>query len=604
MLVIAPTIFAAIVVLFTDAVNITIPLFVQISCTRPPCAANTPALPVVPLVAGIVYVAWCLRAAPRVTRALLWGIGLGVLAAMYVGLGRAVAVPFSNDFFGFPYRAYALGYLALATMSAVAVSVASARELTPRGDAARAILAVVVAVLIQLLQAGMLTIGGAVVVGGALGIALERLVPLQVRERLRPNERAMVIVTLVLALAFRAIFGIQTLLRTGPGMAFALGSDDGDAYYGYAVAIASDPSRVADVLAGNAGFPPAYSLFLAGIFALSRESIGAVIITQALLAVAATYLIYRLALPFAGPWVAVIAAALFAVDANIIQNGSTLTAEAILVPLTLLALWSLTRYAATTQFRWLLLSALAFALAFITRNNIFVVVLAAVGWLAVIERKHLGRFLRDGGLLVVACLVAAAPVGIVTAAREGSPRLTNQLAAVTWENEDGAGITIENGFLNRRGISPFRDLGGSVRAFASDPVPVIGFLAVAAPQRVDALLFSVNPGLSDPVTIVNSALIPTTYGHLIEVLLAVSLAVGIAIYVIRRPHREYAAIGLLVAYMVAYFALFAFVFPPRQAFRYRIPVEPIVFIGQAVGLVVMARSLLGMWRRQPVGKVQ
>ena len=47
--------------------------------------------------------------------------------------------------------------------------------------------------------------------------------------------------------------------------------------------------------------------------------------------------------------------------------------------------------------------------------------------------------------------------------------------------------------------------------------------------------------------------------------------------------------GLLGLYLVVYLALFSFVFPPRQAFRYRIPIEPVLFVGQAAVLAIAAR---------------
>lgn len=582
--------FAAAVILFTNSVVVRIPLFVQFACPHPPCLTNTPGLPVVPLLAGIAYVLVLVRVPP--VRAAAWGLGLGIVAAGSVGLARTAAIPFGNEYFGLPYRLYAVGYVGAVTFLTATAVARFAGESSPRGAAARALLAVLAGTALQQLGERSLPIGGTLAVALGAGIAASRWRPLALA---MPREHAVLIAVVTIAFAFRAIFGLQALARTGPGMAFALGSDDGDAYYKYAVAIAADLRNVGDVLAGNAGFPPAYSGFLATIFALTRESLAAVIVAQAALGAAATLLIQRIARPLLGAAAALIAAALFAFDGNIVQNGSTLTAEAILIPLTLFGLWALIRYHASARARWLLAAAAAFGIAFVTRNNILVALGAAIGWSAFVTRREPLRMVRDVAVFAAAILIAAAPVAVATAAREGTPRLTNQLASTTWENEDEAGIAMENGFLNRRGINPFRDLGGSLRVIVSDPLPVLGFLAIAAPQRVGALLFSVEPGVSDPVTIVNPAVLPTTYGDLVKLVLAASLLVGAIRYVIRRPAGQHDEITLIVAYTAAYIALFAFVFPPRQAFRYRIPVEPFAFMCEAVGLLLIARALLGIW---------
>ncbi|HUE86546.1 MAG TPA: hypothetical protein VMO26_10750 [Vicinamibacterales bacterium] len=56
------------------------------------------------------------------------------------------------------------------------------------------------------------------------------------------------------AIAARAAFGLLTLSRTGPGLAFAYASDD-DAYFKLASALAADPAELGYVLAASA-FPP------------------------------------------------------------------------------------------------------------------------------------------------------------------------------------------------------------------------------------------------------------------------------------------------------------------------------------------------------------
>jgi hypothetical protein len=48
-------------------------------------------------------------------------------------------------------------------------------------------------------------------------------------------------------------------------------------------------------------------------------------------------------------------------------------------------------------------------------------------------------------------------------------------------------------------------------------------------------------------------------------------------------------------YSLLYIAVFVFLFPPYHAFRYRIPVEPVRFLLEAGGAIVIARAVRDAW---------
>jgi 4-amino-4-deoxy-L-arabinose transferase-like glycosyltransferase len=367
---------------------------------------------------------------------------------------------------------------------------------------------------------------------------------------------------------------------------FALDSDDGQSYYRYASLLYADPLALPAVLGANEGFPPLYSIFLAVIFGASRGSLAVVIVAQAVLASVSALLLFRLGRDAVSVPVGLAAAALFATDKNIVQNQATLTAEAILVPLILFALYSLFRYRSTQKFGWLAGCALSVAAIFVTRNLLISVLPVAMLWLWLVGQRRF--FIRDSATLLATAVLVALPIGIVTLQTEGRMRFTNQLAGLGYEYVGKGDMTIENQFLLDRGINPFADPVGSVGRVVSDPLPVLGFFAIAVPQRLSYLLFSSSPGASDPLLVINPGLFPNSYGDLVEIVFAVATLIAPVVVLRRRLYRR-PEIMLLCLYLFVYLTLFAFVFPPRQAFRYRIPIEPVVFLAQAAVLTIAVR---------------
>lgn len=532
------------------------------------------------------------------------GVTAALVAALGAGLIVTATLPFSDPYVGTPYRVYALGFVFAAAFAVSGWLSRSMRAPSPTAFVALFALPVIGALAVaaaSVLPRGGLVVGAAAFLGIGAGATLSRsrLADAQLR-RIRSLRAGYVLATVVVvAFVLRVIYGLQALLRLGPGMAFALASDDGPAYYTYAHAVYMDPTAAGAVLSNSSGYPPLYSFFLASLFALTRENLAVVVVVQAILASVSTALLYLLARDLAGRAVALTATALFAMSQNLIQSQATLTPEAILVPTILAALYCAGRYQREARARWLVATAGLLGFAFITRNLIFVLTIGLLLWLLAHKRGTLLSWVRDVAVVLAVTLLAAIPVAIATAVQDGAPHFTNQAAGVTWEYESNSGITVENTFLTERGINPLRDPIGSALRSVADPLPVLGFLASAVPQRVSALMFFPTIGSSDPLFLVNPAQYPSPFGQIAELLLVVALIIG-ALWLLRGAgSRRSHMVGLLVAYVLIYIALFAFVFPPRQAYRYRIPIEPIVQIAQAVGLVVMTRSAIRAWRSTP-----
>lgn len=586
--------FAIVSVALLGTLLLPVPLYVPPGCTD--CLLNVARLPVVPFIAALLLAVTTDREV-GLRRRLVRGLALGLGAAAYAALLDAAVIPFHDAYFTTLYRAYALGYVALATAVAALAAFTLARRagaVATRRFARRLVLVGVIAIAAAVVR-GELLVAAAALAGAGAGALASRAERARVAlsTRVGPSQAALGLA--LVAFALRVLFGLQTLARTGPGHAFSVASDDGESYYANAVAMVGDFGYAEAVLRAADGFPPLYSFFLWAIFTVTNESMATVIVVQAAFAGAASVLVYLIGRRYGSPWVGVLAAFLFAMDQNLIQNQSTLTTEAVFVPMLLLGLWALVRYCSDRRWRWFALAAITFSLVFITRNLVALVAAAAAIWLFWLSPRRPRRAALQAALLVAAIVIAASPVAIATGRTETRPRFTNQLADTGWEYVDRTPYVVENGFLIERGIRPFSDPGGSVAAVARDPLPVIGFFAGAVPQRLRYLLFSVEPGSSDPLTITNPATFPNRYAQLVDVVLVLAAIVAVVTAIRRRAWRTHPELALFALFVLLYLALFAFVFPPRQAFRYRIPIVPLLMIAESVGLWLLARVAARAW---------
>lgn len=572
-----------------------IPVTLYANMTGTPYHDNVPNIPVIPLVGGVALgIVAALPNRPGL-RDGLRGLTVGVAAVLYIGLMKAVELTFQDPYFTLPYRIYGVAFLTLATLL-----VAFFAWRIVRGDVpiARphllgwALVCVIGAASLSAIAARDIAPGVVALVAGGVGVyvAERRLIRVPAI-----SERAALISLVAVTLGFRSIFGLQALLRTGPGAAFAAASDDGPQYFDHASAIYADLGAITKVLAANDGFPPAYSVFLAATLAVGNGSLGVAVVAQAILAAVGAALLYILARRIGGSAVAFVATVLYATEQNMIQIQSTLTPEALLIPTALLAMWALVRYRDTRSSRWMAIAATAMAFAFVSRNNVGVaLIVASVLWLGIFMRDRI-RTARDMLIIAAAFVVFVTPIALATVQIDGKPRITNQLAGVGYEIDGrGDGITVENGFLIARGINPFKDPIGSLERIVADPIPVIGFLATAAPQRLSTLLFFIPSGVSDPRNIVAPAQFPNPYGQALDLILVAALVVAVVMVVARRSWRR-PETALLLAYTVLYVSMFLFIFPPRHSFRYRIPIEPVLFIAQGAGVLVIASVISRLW---------
>lgn len=549
-------------------------------------------VPVLPLIAGVTFAA-AFRTNERWSTIGVYGLLLGVAGAMYVGLLTSVSFAVSSEYVSAPYRAYAVAYLVM--ISVLAVS--GTRSLLEQRDRVSTALAVAAAATIVVAVAGAAARGELVAAGTASAAAVTgALVPVAViRNVLRLRVSAALIAGFIAVVSFgmRVAFGLQALTRLGPGRPFTLASDDGDSYYAGALTVLNEADGLQLALT-NTWFPPGYTMFLATALG-PGEDFARVIIAQAALAGLATFFVYLIARSVVSPRLALMAAALFALDVDLIGASATLTAEALLLPLLLLALLGLIRYERSRVFGWLLVSAASVALAYMTRNLALVLVVAAVVWLVTLQWRMPRLLARDVATITIAVLLATVPTALATG-QSGALRLTNQSAIVAFDTPVN-GVTIDNQELLSHGIHLTKDpVLGAVRLLA-DPLFTLSFFSRAIPNRVSTLLFSPSNGTFDPLTIVNAAYFPSAFGQLVALIGVGLVAVAIVLFFVRKVYARRPAATLLALFAGLYVAVFALVFLPSHPYRYRLPVEPVMYVAEVAALGYLIRRIRVMIRR-------
>lgn len=526
----------------------------------------------------------------QLRRAIAIGLVVGLAGAFALAAVQTAAQARTMQLRG-PYALWSMGYV----LTAAAALTGAGASVWARGDRifGTALLTVAASVPVMAAATGALVVLALTAIGTGAGLVLGVTRPqaLGLASRLLASPRATIAIVVAATFLTRLAFGLQLQAVHGSGPGFAVASDDGDTYYRYARMILGGTDGALQVFA-NGTYSPGYPVLLAVMLWLGSVTFVLVIALHALLAAAAAALVVVLARQAGGHAIAVGAGTLFAAQQNLIQIQSTFTTEALLLPALLLYTFALVRYDETRLLRWIVIAGGAMAVAILTRNVIAIFALVGVWWL--IARATAGRrrpALAHGLVLVALAAVAILPTAYATWAVTGSPRLANQATSLSWEIGTGTweAVAPSNVRLVERGLSPFRDPGGTLARFLADPLPVLSFYAEVVPRRVVTLLFRPNFGQFDPLTIVSSGAERSALAELITTLTAAALAAGI-VAGLRQSGSRGAVAGLLVAFVATYLVLFSLVFAPLHPVRYRVPIDPYLIVLQSTGVVFVATA--------------
>jgi len=369
------------------------------------------------------------------------------------------------------------------------------------------------------------------------------------------------------------LFGLAVVVRVLVGLAylhggdtpFVLASDDGDAYVASARWLATgEPIVLTPRLAAKwtlaapdpaARWPAAYWLLLAAQYRLLGYQHVSTLVVQALLGGALTLAAYALArqlLPARWP---VVAAVLVACSSTLVYLASTLSAEALYVPLIVLGLALLVRRPVGCA----LLAGAAFGLAEATRPLALPIFLIALAWRA-----------RAAPLLLGGFAVVLAPFVLRDLLVQGHVALLSVGGAAAFHDAHGVGQLGPD--LAGLGVDPYaRGVSSSLLAVAAQPVQVAAAMTAALPQRLTVLFISGGwAPIGEPLL---SAL---PVGVTLAARLAiVALAAYGALSLLYQPTTRRVAI-LLVATTLA--VLVPALVLGLPLVRYRAPADPLLLI--------------------------
>lgn len=397
-----------------------------------------------------------------------------------------------------------------------------------------------------------------------------------------PSRWELVTLVAILVVAVGARMLLVTSFSNAHGLDFAATSDDGPSYDDISWMFAT--GRAGEVPKDHY-FYNAYILFLSPLFAIAGHSFLFVGFVQALLGAVTAWATYWLARRLAGPPVALVAAAVVAIDGLLIEMSASIGTEAVAVPFLVVTLVLLVRgqELSSTRSRLLLVAAAGalLGLSAATRDVMVGLPVFLAPWVAwaTWRRKRSVPAAAVATALLFACVIAVwLPFSIY-----------RQRFALTTEYTAPVAYSLGHEELERLGISVRAGIGPSLAVVAARPGDVAGAFAHEMWSKWDRLFFSTSYGTFDPTYLVQSSL----YARTLEVYFLVALGAGVVLLARRRTAALETRVLLLSLPLYA-IAAHVVLFHANAAGRYRSPYD-IVFAVAFAFAAVQGGALV--WRR-------
>lgn len=438
----------------------------------------------------------------------------------------------------------------------------------PATIAGLAMLAVVAcAVLVGLFRGRMLLQSRAV---GRLGAYLAR------------HQAAVALAGAVLLFVLTVAFNVALVRQVGPQ--FPLAADDGDFYDDLGWAMATDtPYRTFEHIEDSWSFrSPGYPAFVALVYSIFGRDFVALGVVQGAVGSLLPVVIWSLARRAFDSEVAAVAALLTGTSGLLVSALATLRSEAIFAVVGAVLLWALVESVDGPRRRRMLAAALAgelFAYGVLVKPQLLLFgPVAAAWWLyRAVPRGSTGSVLARMAVAGIFAAIVAAPAVARDVAVNGSPTIVGTSHATeTWHINYAGARLIPLGVTRP-------DPGLLLEAFRRHPAEVGAILAQEVPFAF--YLYFLGPwfGKSDPVQLQRTS-------DLAHVLNGYVLAAGLLGLLLWRAWARGAAVRVLVLLFVAVNSavVLAIAYP---AVRYRIPLDPLLFLWVAAGIAWLAREV-------------
>lgn len=388
------------------------------------------------------------------------------------------------------------------------------------------------------------------------------------------------------ALLFGLVVAFNLALVRQLGPRFPLNFDDGDFYddLGWAYATGT-PYRTFAHVEHTWGFrSPGYPFFVALVYFLFSRNFLMLGVAQAFVGMLVPILVYLLGKRLFDVSVAGLAALLAASSGLVISILVGLRSEAAFVVVSVVLLWALIRAAdsatALRRLLWLASSGATFAYGVLAKPQMLAFAPVMAAWLIYVEwRRHrpLQWVVAEAAVLAIAAAAVLAPVFARDVEVNG--RLT--IIGTSHANETWL-LNYAGARLAELGIT-LPSLSLFVQVFQQRPLEVATVLVQEVPRNV--LEYFIGPwlGKGDPILLqryTDYARNMTYYAHALGLL---GLVVGFRWRQARAPQvlvLAYVAVNSLVVIALAY-----------PAVRYRIPLDPLLFLWVAAAAVWLFRSI-------------
>jgi hypothetical protein len=404
------------------------------------------------------------------------------------------------------------------------------------------------------------------------------------------SERRRIVFIFVMALCLRVAFGLNIVSKTG--LAFPTASDDGRTYDMMSERLSIDALYLRNPEFTPSGFEPGYSFFLGLIYKIFGRSFYMATIIQSIIGSIVPVLVYLLANVIIDRRVALVGALWASLDQGLIMMSCVLGQESLYIPLLMFAIYIITTYVASSDSRMDIIrsfaAGIALGFAAVVRSVIVYFIPVIVSFIFFLKNdKAFWARTRNAMLILVFACGSIAPLTYLNYLNSGKYYLLTQPKPITqWESDEGYGYYFPgNAALARMGVNPFKDMRGSIKSIAREPVKFVSILSDLLPRRTVAFFFAYNFGFFDPVYLINAAKLANRFASNLEFYIALAVLYGFVL-IVRNAHWRRKAWPMIL--VILYYAFVHVVICRMGNIRYRAPIHPYLIIFGALGIITVS----------------
>jgi len=443
-------------------------------------------------------------------------------------------------------------------------------------------------------------------------LARQKAIIETIRRSLKPLSRVVTdrrfLMALVFCVAFLARYLFLANLLRIEGADYPLASDDGPTYDRWARIGAKDP--MVFLRESPFYFKVFYSVLPALVYRVFGHSYCVLGVIQSLLGALVALGIFVLTSMILGKRsAAFIASCGIAMNSTLIHLSTTITTEALYIPLIVFFITLVLYYRESAHDRkakaLLSLAGLLCGIAAVVREIALGIGVFVALWILIWGRPYLrSGFMRRTRDAIILLFFMAIPVLFITSInyrntgefylvykgqeiRDQSGEIVGWRKAGSYEwivksSVWGEDLVPSNQRLVELGIrDPFKDPLGSLAAAARSPQAVLRALASIVPKRMRNLFFWPNFGRFDPILLLNGSQYATRYASNLEFYIVILIVFSVFAFLFSGIPWAHKSLLLIV---IVFYTLFHGILFLSMNARYRSPMDPFLSVITAFGI--------------------